>query len=830
MTLPLALLTEEEVQSCVTANEEAGFGCLATERGHLPLKAMNVDARIDGLLVQVDLRQTFGNTFREPVEATYIFPLPARAAVTRFRMEVAGRVIEGVLQERSKAREEYEKALLAGYRAAITEEERPNIFTIRVGNLMPGEEATIQLTLVGPLPFSDGEATFRFPLVVAPCYIPGTPLPGASVGAGTAADTDAVPDASRITPPVLLPGYANPVRLSLAVDVSATSLPIGNFRSSLHTVITEEEGQIRCLRLQPGERINRDFVLRFRVGDEAIRTSLRLKPDVDGRDGTFVLTLVPPDVSVAPQKPRDVVFILDRSGSMSGWKMVAARRALARMVDSLTDCDRFSVLAFDNAIETPREFEGVGLIAANDRSRFRAVEFLAKIEARGGTEMARPLDLGVRQLAGTERDRERILVLVTDGQVGNEDQIVRELAPRVQALRIFTLGIGRAINEGFLQRLAILGGGASEVVESEARLDEVMDKLHRRIGTPVLTGLRLEPAGLHIDPDTTIPDRLPDLFLGAPLYIMGRYHGAAAGGLVIQARTAAGQPWTETATATVSDNSAIPVVWARGRVRALEDRFVTGLGDRTNLEKCILDTSLRFGVLCRFTAFVAVDRSEVVNKGGKVHRIMQPVEAVSGWEMPNDLVGAIQFSIIPPTPEAIDSSGRGVLVEMSPSRQLRGAGSQSSGEVAPGPSAGKSGGVRRFVGGLFRFGHKKTTRIAKPGNQVSAPKLLDLSAYRRRAQELLERLENHLDQDRTLRLREFGILAGKLEALIEDLKSVHAGANEVQPLEKLLQELRGLLAKVRPEDAEVVSLWSSAEIVLRAFTGSSTDRRRSFWK
>jgi type II secretory pathway component PulM len=134
------------------------------------------------------------------------------------------------------------------------------------------------------------------------------------------------------------------------------------------------------------------------------------------------------------------------------------------------------------------------------------------------------------------------------------------------------------------------------------------------------------------------------------------------------------------------------------------------------------------------------------------------------------------------------------------------------------------------VGGLFRFGHKKTTRIAKPGNQVSAPKLLDLSAYRRRAQELLERLENHLDQDRTLRLREFGILAGKLEALIEDLKSVHAGANEVQPLEKLLQELRGLLAKVRPEDAEVVSLWSSAEIVLRAFTGSSTDRRRSFWK
>src|SRR5262249_33264834 len=150
---------------------------------------------------------------------TYIFPLPDRAAVTRFRMEVAGRVIEGVLQERAQARKEYEQAIQAGHRAAITEEDRPNVFTLRVGNLMPGEQATVRLTLVGPLPTSDGEATFRFPLVVAPRYIPGKPLPGPSVGDGTAPDTDAVPDASRITPPVLLLGYPNPVCLSLAVEV-----------------------------------------------------------------------------------------------------------------------------------------------------------------------------------------------------------------------------------------------------------------------------------------------------------------------------------------------------------------------------------------------------------------------------------------------------------------------------------------------------------------------------------------------------------------------------------------------------------------------------------
>src|SRR5205807_4544758 len=185
---------------------ESGFGALATPRGCLPLKSLDVQARLDGLVARVALRQTFVNCCAEPLEATYVFPLPDRAAVTRFRLEVAGRVIEGELKERGAARKEYDQAIKAGHRAAITEEERPGVFTMRVGNLPPGEEATVRLSLTGPLPYGDGEATFFFPLVVAPRYIPGTPLPGPSVGGGVAPDTDAVPDASRITPPVLLPG------------------------------------------------------------------------------------------------------------------------------------------------------------------------------------------------------------------------------------------------------------------------------------------------------------------------------------------------------------------------------------------------------------------------------------------------------------------------------------------------------------------------------------------------------------------------------------------------------------------------------------------------
>src|SRR5271157_765282 len=323
MTRPLPQLTDEELPRAAS-DDEPGFGSLATAKGLLPLRAMDIQGRIDGLLSQVTVRQTFVNPFDEPLEATYIFPLPDRAAVRGFRMEVSGRTIKGTLEERAKARQDYDAAIAAGQRAAIAEEERPGVFTLRVGNIMPGEQATVHLDMTGVLPYSGGEVTFRFPLVVAPRYIPGVALFGTSVGDGTAVDTSAVPDASRISPPVLLPGFPNPVRLSLSIDLHASAVPADDLRVSLFTVWGEEQGGMRRLTLQPGERLDRDFILRFRLGGDSVRTSLSLHPDsVDSGDGTFALTVVPPLVEAASSQPRDVIFVLDRSGSMEGWKMVA---------------------------------------------------------------------------------------------------------------------------------------------------------------------------------------------------------------------------------------------------------------------------------------------------------------------------------------------------------------------------------------------------------------------------------------------------------------------------------------------------------------------------
>ncbi len=221
---------------------------------------------------------------------------------------------------------------------------------------------------------------------------------------------------------------------------------------------------------------------------------------------------------------------------MQGWKIVAARRALTRMVETLSERDRFTVVAFAGTFETPAPFGGQ-LVPGGDRQRVLAGEFLARIEADGGTEMAAPLEHAVNQLSRElAPGRDRILVLVTDGQVGNEDQILKHLGARARQIRIFTLGIDKAVNAGFLRRLSDLGGGASELVESEERLDEVMDQVQRHIGTPVLTGLKLEPAGVRFIPGSVVPGRLPDLFAGVPLLIMGRYQGSPQGGITLHCK------------------------------------------------------------------------------------------------------------------------------------------------------------------------------------------------------------------------------------------------------------------------------------------------------
>jgi Ca-activated chloride channel family protein len=633
---------------------DTGIGALHTDRGNLPLDRLDVRATITGLVSRTVLTTEFVNVHDTALEATYVFPLPDRAAVVGMTMAADGRTIQAELKERAAAREDYDRAVAAGQRASIAEEDRPDVFTMRVGNILAGERVTVELRLVGPLPVEDGAATFRFPLVVAPRYVPGTPLPGAPAGSGQALDTDVVPDASRITPPVLLPGFPNPLRLSIDVDIDPAGLELGDVRSSLHTVTTSD-GHVR---IGTGERVDRDFILRLAYRG-AVEAAVAVPDADDAGEGTYQLTVLPPDGAGAP-RPKDVVLLLDRSGSMGGWKMVAARRAAARVVDTLTDADRFAVLTFDHQVDRPAEL-GTGLAEATDRHRFRAVEHLARADARGGTELLAPLHQGLELLAGArDSGRDAVLVLVTDGQVGNEDQILAEITALVGNTRIHAVGIDRAVNAGFLGRLAALGAGRCELVESEDRLDEAMEHIHRRIGAPVVTDLAISADGLTLRDDTRSPGHLPALYPGVPLVVSGRYTGPPGGTLTVTGRTRDGGAFRATTAVQRRAEPAVTAQWARARLRDLEDRYAAG---ERELEKPIVETSLRFGVLCRFTAFVAVD-SRVVNEGGQNRRVTQPVELPSGWEVSAD--AAPQFLTASAAPVPPPAVGEGVRPTFAP--------------------------------------------------------------------------------------------------------------------------------------------------------------------
>jgi hypothetical protein len=387
-------------------------------------------------------------------------------------------------------------------------------------------------------------------------------------------------------------------------------------------------------------------------------------------------------------------------------------------------------------------------------------------------------------------------VLVTDGQIGNEDHLLHLLGKRLQQVRIFALGVDRTVNAGFLERLASFGQGACELVESEERLDEALERIHRRIGHPLCTDLQLNPDGLDLVPDSLVPSRFPALFAGAPLVMSGRYrHRTPSGQITLKAIDSRGHTWSETITAQVTDNAALTAHWARGHIRDLEDRYVLGAPhERRLLEQQIVDTSLRFHVLSRFTAFVAIDHAEQVVVGEGRHRVIQPVEHPDGWMM---LHNALPMQALGASPLAEDSNMHAMMSVFNISGSER---------RDPPPE--------RLTHDAERIVSRKRARRLQA----------DLAVYRHKVRALLENVE----------LYPLSVLAVELETLIMQLEAAGTHAQEVKPLRDVLQALQLHLAGVA-EDREILQRLKDA---LHAFAPDSTlpkpslqvAKRRHFWK
>jgi Ca-activated chloride channel family protein len=559
-------------------------------------------------------------------------------------------------------------------------------------------------------------------------------------------------------------------------------------------------------------------VLRLRYGDPVHTShSLVTSPDRDGTGGTFQLTVLPP-TGTAPPRPRDVVLVLDRSGSMRGWKMAAARRAAARIVDTLTTADRFAVLTFDTVVERPDTLPA-GLVTGTDQHRFRAVEHLATVSARGGTLLLPALQQALALLAGPDRERDRVLVLVTDGQVGNEDQLLRELGPGLAGVRVHAVGIDRAVNAGLLGRLAAAGGGRCELVESEQRLDEAADRIHRRIGAPLVTGLSCRPDRLRLREGTLAPARIPDLFPGAPLVLAGRYRGSPRGAMVVRGTGADGAAWQARVEATAAEGPGLAAVWARAHLRDLEDRYLAVPGGTAaeQLERQQVAVSRQFSVLCRFTAYVAVDTRTVAD-GAPAHRVVQPVEPVAGSGLPAG----------PPVGPASPAPARLLFPDLGASQPTAGPESAVGGA---GPSRpGRPGGLTGAAGQMIRL--PRGPRTPRPVPLPPAVRPGDFAAEAAR----LRAAAGTPERDRRVLLAD---LASRLAAMLQVKHPDRAaGEGPLARLRRLLDRLRGDAA-LRVSSAELDQLWQEMLDLLDELAGAgspapgpgrTTPRHRDFWK
>jgi Ca-activated chloride channel family protein len=603
----------------------------------LPLKSVDIKAEVAERIASVTITQKFANNLTEHMEAVYIFPLSGGCVVSKFEMRVGKRVIKGTIKERSEARQQYQQAVLDGKRAALLEQERDDVFTVQVGNIPPGEEVSVSLTYCEKLVFfEDGLTEISLPLVVAERYIPGSALPRAQVGAGVQADTDAVPDASRISPPLLAPGFDPKVDLKVSVEIaSAEGLSeVEELCCSQHAISTRAQAGRICVELaKDNERLNRDFVLRWRLAGAGVKSSLVVYHGEDGDYG--MLSILPPKRSGYLGAARDVIFLLDRSGSMMGQKMISAARACSLLLETLGPADRFAICTFDSTHEWQRIGHADGnarFCQADEANIESAKQALRAVTARGGTELYAALADCLSEMAQSE-DRESrvpVVVVLTDGEVGDDARIFKLLQTNLGDCRLFTVGIDTAVNSGLLRRMATIGGGTASFVQPGALLEDALAAIGREIGQPVVTELSVATSkGVAIAPTDLAPARVPDVFAGRASCVFLRLCDKSS--LSIKGKLSDGSVFQQKVKPSVVSMPAIAFLWAKLRISELEDSFRVQPDEATKRQ--IIQLAIQHGVLCRLTAYVAIDHKEIVNKDGSVHQIVQPVEQAQGWQM-----------------------------------------------------------------------------------------------------------------------------------------------------------------------------------------------------
>ncbi len=597
-----------------------------------PLKHTDVEAEVSGFIARVTVTQTFQNPLQETIEAIYVFPLPHEAAVDDMTMVLGDRRIVGRIERRAQARAIYEAALRQGATAALLEQERPNIFTQSVGNIDPGETIRIEISYVDVLAYDLGTYTFRFPMVVGPRYMPGAPTstvppvpeelqgkvgeldktevkegPDAPKGTGWSPDTTAVPDASRISPPVLKPDMRNGHDISLSLWVDA-GVAIQNLESPNHEVRLTRQGPSRAsVEIAKSDTLpNKDFVLKYAVVGAKPEMAVLTHTDPSGSGYLMLMVQPKEDERLRKSPPREVSFLIDVSGSMSGQPTAKVIEAMKGMLKLARPIDTVQVITFSGRaqklFETP--------VACTPANIDKALAFTEGLKGGGGTEMLK----GIKAAFGDplDPDRVRIVVMLTDGYIGNEAQIIEEVGRRCgDRIRFWCIGIGQAPNMHLVDGVAKQGGGMGKVLGLNEEAGPLTTEIMYRIQRAQLAEVAINWGTLGVH--GTYPARIPELWAGRPIIVYGMYEPGGGTDTIRITGKAEGEPvaWTVPVTlpARQEQHDVLAKVWARQKIESLMHQ--TYYAGSPAVEEAVTSIALEYRLMSQYTSFVAVDESEL---------------------------------------------------------------------------------------------------------------------------------------------------------------------------------------------------------------------------
>lgn len=609
VALALGLLLSMSMDVAAAVGDDAGAGTLYFRTSQTEVEAprlhTHVQMDVTGIVARVEVTQRFQNNSDDWVEGVYAFPLPENSAVDRMRMQVGKRTIVGEIKEKVQAEKLYERARAEGQRASLVQQHRPNLFRTSVANIGPHEAIEITIGYLQIVSRQEGKFSVRFPMTITPRYLPGviddeqvltpdTPVHAISPISAGPRDTVRLSD---MQPPLAQPDVRrNGITFDIKIEAG---VPLESVNSRYHAVNVRRQNTRYSVVLSDAVvSPDRDFELEWRpdVRGEPVATLFREKTG----DGDHVLIMfLPPHEKLKLATPREVIFIIDTSGSMSGESIRQAKQALLKALETLGPRDKFNVIQFNSIFNSVFS----GTVPADSANRQRAVEYVSALQATGGTEMLPALNAAMNTPVIGEYLRQ--IIFITDGAVGNEDQLTRAIHQDLGTARLFTVGIGSAPNGFFMRKAAEMGRGTFTYIGSTSEVDEKVTELIGKIEQPALTNIEMTwPDGLVPE---MAPSRVGDLYAGEPLVVTARLPRDARGVLKLRGQSAS--VWSrELQLGRGGSYKGVSTLWARTKISELMDQHVSNVDDDT-IRSQVLPLALSYGLVTKYTSLIAVDKT-----------------------------------------------------------------------------------------------------------------------------------------------------------------------------------------------------------------------------